>query len=30
LVEQAGHSDIAEVAGEEYWEWLAAALETQH
>jgi fermentation-respiration switch protein FrsA (DUF1100 family) len=30
LVEQAGHSDIAEVAGEEYWKWLAAALETQH
>jgi fermentation-respiration switch protein FrsA (DUF1100 family) len=29
LVEKAGHSDIAEVAGEEYWKWLTAALETQ-
>lgn len=26
VVEKAGHSDIAEVAGEEYWKWLTAAL----
>jgi fermentation-respiration switch protein FrsA (DUF1100 family) len=29
VVEKAGHSDVAEVAGEEYWKWLIAALETQ-
>jgi hypothetical protein len=29
LVEKAGHGDIAEVAGEEYWKWLTTALETQ-
>jgi fermentation-respiration switch protein FrsA (DUF1100 family) len=28
-VEKAGHSDIAEVAGEEYWRWLTTALTTQ-
>ena len=22
LVDQAGHNDVAEVAGEEYWHWL--------
>jgi fermentation-respiration switch protein FrsA (DUF1100 family) len=27
LVEQAGHNDIADVGGDEYWRWLAAALE---
>jgi len=26
VVETAGHSDVAEVAGEEYWRWIAAAL----
>ena len=26
VVEKAGHSDIAEVAGEEYWKWLTAGL----
>lgn len=26
LVENAGHSDIARVAGEEYWAWISAAL----
>lgn len=26
VVEKAGHSDIADVAGEEYWKWFAAAL----
>jgi fermentation-respiration switch protein FrsA (DUF1100 family) len=26
VVEKAGHSDIADVAGEEYWKWIAAAL----
>jgi hypothetical protein len=26
LVEQAGHNDVAEVAGEEYWKWLAETL----
>jgi fermentation-respiration switch protein FrsA (DUF1100 family) len=25
LVEQAGHNDVAEVAGEEYWKWLSEA-----
>jgi hypothetical protein len=29
VVEKAGHSDIAEVAGEEYWKWLTTALETK-
>jgi fermentation-respiration switch protein FrsA (DUF1100 family) len=27
VVEKAGHSDIAEVAGEEYWQWITTALE---
>jgi fermentation-respiration switch protein FrsA (DUF1100 family) len=27
VVEKAGHSDVAEVAGEEYWKWLTTALE---
>lgn len=26
VVENAGHSDIAQVAGEEYWTWISAAL----
>ncbi len=26
VVEKAGHGDVAEVAGEEYWKWIAAAL----
>jgi hypothetical protein len=26
LVEQAGHNDVADVGGDEYWRWLAAAL----
>lgn len=26
VVEKAGHSDIAEIAGEAYWRWIAAAL----
>jgi hypothetical protein len=26
VVDAAGHNDIAEVAGEEYWAWIAAAL----
>jgi fermentation-respiration switch protein FrsA (DUF1100 family) len=29
IVEKAGHSDVAEVAAEDYWKWLATALETQ-
>jgi fermentation-respiration switch protein FrsA (DUF1100 family) len=29
VVEKAGHSDVAEVAGEEYWKWLTMALETK-
>ena len=29
VVEKAGHSDVAEVAGEEYWKWLTTALETK-
>ncbi len=29
VVEKAGHSDIAEVAGEEYWKWLATALDAR-
>ena len=29
VVEKAGHSDIPEVAGEDYWKWITAALETQ-
>ena len=28
LLEQAGHNDVAEVGGEEYWSWLKAALRT--
>jgi fermentation-respiration switch protein FrsA (DUF1100 family) len=27
VVEKAGHSDIAEVAGNEYWRWITTALE---
>jgi pimeloyl-ACP methyl ester carboxylesterase len=27
LVEKAGHSDVAEIAGEEYWKWMTTALE---
>jgi fermentation-respiration switch protein FrsA (DUF1100 family) len=30
VVESAGHSDVAEVAGAEYWKWLTMALETQN
>jgi len=26
VVEKAGHSDVAEVAGEEYWKWINTAL----
>jgi fermentation-respiration switch protein FrsA (DUF1100 family) len=26
VVEKAGHSDVSEVGGEEYWNWIAAAL----
>jgi pimeloyl-ACP methyl ester carboxylesterase len=26
VVEKAGHSDVAEVGGEEYWKWIVAAL----
>jgi fermentation-respiration switch protein FrsA (DUF1100 family) len=26
LVENAGHNDVAEVGGDEYWAWLKAAL----
>ncbi|HEY8833920.1 MAG TPA: alpha/beta hydrolase [Gemmatimonadaceae bacterium] len=29
VVDKAGHSDVAEVAGEEYWKWLITALEAQ-
>ncbi len=29
VVEKAGHSDVAEVAGEDYWKWLITALETR-
>jgi fermentation-respiration switch protein FrsA (DUF1100 family) len=29
IVDKAGHSDVAEVAGEEYWKWLITALEAQ-
>jgi fermentation-respiration switch protein FrsA (DUF1100 family) len=29
VVEKGGHSDIPEVAGEDYWKWLTAALEIQ-
>jgi fermentation-respiration switch protein FrsA (DUF1100 family) len=28
LVDEAGHNDVAEVGGDEYWRWLAAALRT--
>lgn len=27
VVDRAGHNDVAEVAGEEYWKWIAASLE---
>jgi fermentation-respiration switch protein FrsA (DUF1100 family) len=27
VVEKAGHSDVAEVAGEEYWKWMTTALD---
>jgi fermentation-respiration switch protein FrsA (DUF1100 family) len=30
VVEKAGHSDVSEVAGEDYWKWLTTALETQN
>lgn len=29
VVEKAGHSDVPEVAGEDYWKWLTTALERQ-
>jgi len=29
VVEKGGHSDVPEVAGEDYWIWLTTALETQ-
>jgi hypothetical protein len=29
IVENAGHSDIAQVAGEEYWTWISTALRIQ-
>jgi hypothetical protein len=28
LVDGAGHNDVAEVGGEEYWKWITAALTT--
>jgi hypothetical protein len=28
VVEKAGHSDVPEVAGEEYWRWLTTAMTT--
>jgi hypothetical protein len=28
VVEKAGHSDVAKVAGEEYWRWIITALGT--
>jgi hypothetical protein len=27
IVDQAGHNDVAEVAGDEYWHWFRKALE---
>jgi pimeloyl-ACP methyl ester carboxylesterase len=30
VVEKAGHSDIAEIAGEAYWRWVVAALNAGH
>jgi pimeloyl-ACP methyl ester carboxylesterase len=30
VVDKAGHSDVAEVAGEEYWKWLTIALDTRN
>jgi fermentation-respiration switch protein FrsA (DUF1100 family) len=29
VVDTAGHSDVADVAGEKYWHWLTEALEAQ-
>ena len=29
VVEKAGHSDVAEVAGEDYWRWIAEALKPE-
>jgi hypothetical protein len=26
LVEGAGHNDVAEIAGKEYWRWITEAL----
>jgi hypothetical protein len=26
VVEKAGHSDVAEVAGEDYWKWITVTL----
>jgi hypothetical protein len=28
LVDEAGHNDVAEVGGDEYWRWLITALGT--
>jgi pimeloyl-ACP methyl ester carboxylesterase len=28
LVDKAGHNDVAEIGGDEYWDWLRAALST--
>jgi uncharacterized protein len=30
LVERAGHSDVPDVAGEDYWRWIAEALNPAH
>jgi fermentation-respiration switch protein FrsA (DUF1100 family) len=29
IVEGAGHNDVADIAGEEYWRWIGAALDPQ-
>jgi len=30
LVERAGHSDVADIAGEDYWRWIDQALNPSH
>jgi fermentation-respiration switch protein FrsA (DUF1100 family) len=30
VVERAGHNDVADIAGEDYWRWIAKALKSAH
>jgi fermentation-respiration switch protein FrsA (DUF1100 family) len=30
IVDQAGHNDVADIGGDEYWSWLTSALSANH